>query len=412
MSFDKLCDIYVEHEYYNSGASERLEMQLVPSIGSRSLIRKNHIVVRNKKNLFSIYGDVFTEKPNGTGKEPKRDFKLSFALIVSDPYFLQASNLLLPEREDLMGREIILEQGNSRAVYYFHNDRDVLIDSKAFLSNGIQVDRTDMVYLNPLSFTKEGLKELDDLCLLPNIAYDKDDKIDDAYSFYTVIDPAVKDPADINKKNRIFEADFSPFGSGIYAFAYSYGPEDARKDATTSFYLNNEFYGLRHFAVIDLFFYKNINDNFKLLKKDLYLSIKARESCWRYNIISKYNEYEDLKIISEPSDLFPQTGVQKTMKNGETAVVFESQSDLKFKQVAERFYGLSGKHIETLGIVLDDEDDEDDSGGNGDNNGSSAAEGAIKRLPNPKVENLVLEKLNAGTESEEIKPYSDLFVYI
>lgn len=404
MSFDKLCDIYVEHEYYNSGASERLEMQLVPSIGSRSLIRKNHIVVRNKKNLFSIYGDVFTEKPNGTGKEPKRDFKLSFALIVSDPYFLQASNLLLPEREDLMGREIILEQGNSRAVYYFHNDRDVLIDSKAFLSNGIQVDRTDMVYLNPLSFTKEGLKELDDLCLLPNIAYDKDDKIDDAYSFYTVIDPA-----DTNKKNSIFEADFSPFGSGIYAFTYSYKLDGARKNATTSFYLNNEFYGLRPFAVIDLFFYKNINDDFKLLKKDLYLSITARESFWRYNIISKHNKYDGLKIISEPSDLFPQTGVQKTMKNGETAIVFESQSELKFKQVAERFYGLSGIHIETLGIVLDDEDD---GGGNGDNNGSPAAEGPIQRLPNPKVENLVLEKLNTGTESEVIKPYSDLFVYI
>ena len=121
-------------------------------------------------------------------------------------------------------------------------------------------------------------------CLLNNFDYDKDGKrrcydkdhpINDAYSFDTVIDPSEKDPWDIKRQNRIFKADFSPFGSDLYLFKYSFDLDGGRKDAITNFYLNNEFYGLRPFAVIDLFFYKSIDENFKLLKKDLYQVVNA-----------------------------------------------------------------------------------------------------------------------------------------
>ena len=217
MKFPKLCDLCIEHEYYNAGTSERLKMQLIPSVESVRLIKNKHIVIHNHKNVFSIYGDVFSPETSDGGQKFKSEFKLSFALTVSDPYFFDASNLKRPEKEDSGSKETTLKQGNTKTVYYFHNNRNGLVDSKAYLSTGKEVGEDDIVCLNPLTFTREGLKELLDLSLSPNIVYGEGDQLDDTYSFSTMVDPA--NPNDIN---RIFKADLSAFGGGVYTFTYSY----------------------------------------------------------------------------------------------------------------------------------------------------------------------------------------------
>ena len=54
MKFPRLCDLCIDHEYYNAEASERLAVQLVPSAESARLIRNNRMVLRKNNNVFSL----------------------------------------------------------------------------------------------------------------------------------------------------------------------------------------------------------------------------------------------------------------------------------------------------------------------------------------------------------------------
>jgi hypothetical protein len=399
MSFERIGDLHFQHEYYNFRYSKRLELKLIPSIQSTELIRKKRISIRNNGTSLSLYGDVYNEKNNGT-KELKSEFKLSFALIVNDPYFLNASELPIPKKADLPGPEITLKQAESKKVYYFHNKRTDLIGNKAYLSTAALVGESDIIALRPQRFSIEQLKELTNLSLTTEIKYLEGDELEKIYSLYEIRNPS--SPGEIK---RTFFVDLGRFSTGQYSFSYNYESGTGSVNETADFYLDNQFYGLRPFAVIDLYFHADISNNYRMLDKDLYVSIAARESYWRYNIINRFNTYEDLALSTEPTNLFPSTGTKKTMTNGEASLVFESLSKLKTKQMLEAAYELNGKHVETLGIAIGDNEPDDDA------ESAPANSGLIKILPNPKAENLVLEKVTTGS-TEETKIYSDLFVYI
>lgn len=384
MKFPKLCDICIEHGYYNAGISERLAMELVPSAESARLMDNRHMIFRKKKNVFSIYGDIFNAQ-----RDFKSEFKLSFALVVPDPYFFDASNLARPEEVDSGSTRTALREGNSKTVYYFHNRRTALIDSKAYLSNGKNVDRADLVLLYPMAFTMEGLDEISDVRLSKPDLDIVDELTNKPYDYHVSVDP--KDGA---KVNRIFKVELTPFGSGHYAFSYKEMSEPA------VFYLNDEFYGLRPFAVIDLFFFNNIESPYKPVPEDtkppkiFHLSLPARNCKWRYKVISKFNRYEGLKISSDPSTY---TFTVTSPAEGET--IFQSEHSLPLRQVLESTLELRGIHVETLGI------DRGASAAGGA--GSQPVEGRICGLPNPMIENLVLKKLNGQREY-----FCDMFVYI
>lgn len=399
MSFERLGDLHFEHEYYNFGHSNRLELQLIPSAESTELIRKKRILIRKDGTSFSLYGDAYKEKTDGT-KELKSEFKLSFALLVTDPYLLNASELPIPKKAELPDQEVTPKQAQAKNVYYFHNKRTDLIGDKAYLSTAAQVGESDIVPIRPQRFSIEQLKELSNLSLNTEIKYAAGDKLEKTFSLHKVINPSL--PTEIS---RTLTIDLDRFSAGHYRFSYTYESDEGPVIETADFYLDNQFYGLRPFAVIDLYFYTDISENYRMLAKDLYLSIAARESYWRYNIINKFNTYEDLTVSTVPPDLFPSTGTRKTMANGESTLVFKSLSKLKTKQVLDTSHVLNGKHVETLGIAGgDNEPDSDDES-------TPTNSSLIKKLPNPKAENLVLEKDLTG-DGEEIKIFSDLFVYI
>ena len=406
MKFPKLCDICVKHEYYNAGTSERLKMQLVPSVESERWIKNHHILVRNNKNVFSIYGDVFEpkEKPEdeeSIEKELKREFRLSFALTVSDPYFFDASDLRRPEEVDSGGTKTALRQDNSKTVYYFHNNRTDLIEGMACLSKAKHVSENDLVLLYPLTFAMEGLDEIFDLNLATVIPYIEDDE--KPYEYFTMVDPEDRDNI-----NRIFRVDLSPFGNGHYVFSYK-KDKNGNEPVLADFCLNDEFYGLRPFAVIDLFFYKDMNTHYKPPNKVYHLFLPARKCWWRYHIISKFKKYENLKIMSVPNTPAVQftEGEETILSNGETAMVFESSEERALKQVMETSLELRGTYVPTLGIEHNDD-------GDGDNE-TTAVESRIRRLPNPTIENLVLKESEESEESNGVKEYDyycDMFVYI
>jgi len=419
MKFPRLCDLCIDHEYYNAEASERLAVQLVPSAESARLIRNNRMVVRKNNNVFSLYGDVFN-----TENEFESEFKLSFALIVSDPYFFDASNLKRPEEVDSGGTQTALREGNSKTVYYFHNHRTELIDSKAYLSNARNVGQGDLVLLYPTAFTMKGLEEISDVKLSkPDIDIVRDETYT-PYEYRVAVDPQ-----DETKARRIFEVNLTPVGSGHYAFSYKETSEKAL------FYLNDEFYSLRPFAVIDLFFSNDIASDYKPLTEDkkrpktFHLSIPARRCPWRYRVIRKFNEYDNLEISSElQNQPFDENDVG-TPANGE--FIFESKIAWPLKQVLETALDLNGTYVETLGIDYDDggAGGDDGAGGDGGAGGNGAAggdgggegeedaddgdgtpqhfRGKICRLPNPTIENLVLRDVK-----DDMKYYCDVFVYI
>ena len=401
MSFERLADLHFEHEYYNSPQSKRLELKLIPSAESTKLIRKKRIVIRNNGTSFSLYGDVYNKKGDGT-RELKSEFKLSFALVDDDPYFFNASELPIPNQAVLPAAEVTLKQAQSKRVYYFHNKRTDLLEDKAYLSTAAQVGEADIIAIHPQRFSLEQLKEMTNLSLISEIKYSASDELDKAFLLQEIMNPSL--PTEIK---RTLTVDLNHFSGGRYSFSYNYESETGPVTETADFYLDNQFYGLRPFAVIDFYFYNDISENYRMLDNDLYLAIAARESYWRYNVINKFNTYEDLTISAAPSGLFPSTGTQKEMTNGETALVFESLAKLKTRQILETAYELNGKHIETLGIAggeIEPDDDEDDEA-------TPADSSLITTLPKPKAENLVLEKVTIDG-SEEMKILSDLFVYI
>lgn len=404
MSFDRLADLHFEHEYYNSANSNRLELKLIPSVESTELIRKKRIIIRNNGTSFSFYGDIYNKKNDGT-KELKSEFKLSFALIVTDPYFLNSSELPIPKEVDLSASEVTLKQAKEKSVYYFHNKRSDLIGGKAYLSSVAQVGKSDIIALRPQRFSLEQLKELSNLSLNTEIKYLAGDDLRKMFSLHEIINPSL--PTEIK---RTLTVDLDRFSAGHYSFSYNYESAAGSVSEMADFYLDNHFYGLRPFAVVDLFFYADISNNYRMLDKDLYLSVAARETYWRYNIINKFNTYEDLVINTVPTGLFPLAGARKTMTNGEAALVFESLAKLKTKQVLEATYLLAGKHVETLGIAIGDNVPDED-GVEGDDEPTLASPASIKILPKPNAENLVMEKVVTG-DNEETKIFSDLFVYI
>jgi hypothetical protein len=416
MSLNKLCKIHIDHEYYNSDTSNLLEMNLIPSVESTKLIKNNRIVIKKGKKTFSLYGDIYNKN-----EKLKNEFTLNFALTVTDPWFHSASNLSINKCTYNQNKtEVTLKEGNTSTAYYFHNKRNVMEsiyslpkseidnlfetfelnypmsylfpDAMECLSKEKQVGDSDLVYLNPLRFRRERLKRLNNLKIVNN-----DNSISGVSNFFTIENPLIPD-----HKNRILEVDLSSFNTGLYQFVYI---SDGQKE-TVKFYLNNQFYALKPFAVIDLHFNNLIHDNFKLLNKDVYISFSARKSFWRYYIIMKYNIYKCLKICSGN---FSLEGTEKTMKSGEKAVVFKFPKEQTLKQVSDESYQLNGIHVETLdnNFMGDDCENVIDI----DNNDSSDE---IIKLPKPKVENLVIEKKSGSENSnqDEYIFYSDLYFYI
>ena len=225
MIFHKLCDIVVEHGYYNDANSARLQLQLVPAVESARSLRNGHIQIKQNANVFTLLGDVFTasDKPLGDPEGPKLKglFKLSFALVASDPHFQQATSLHSSELAAWDSEDGVLEVSGARKVYYFHNQRSVLTAGKAYLSGGAEVARTDQVLLYPVTFSVAARREVTEVTLLPHIAHGSGDQTDSAYGMRTITDPA-----DPDQVQRWFDVDMRPFGSGYYPFRMTYREED------------------------------------------------------------------------------------------------------------------------------------------------------------------------------------------
>jgi len=135
------------------------------------------------------------------------------------------------------------------------------------------------------------------------------------------------------------------------------------------------------------------------------LFIPARRCWWRYRVISKFNRYKNLVISPGPwYYFFSQSGTESNA-NGE--IIFESWLPWPLKQTLESSFELRGTHVETLGMVPEDDAVEAEEASELEEDAAPVDDGVIRRLPLPTVENLIMKKVN-GVK----KYYCDMFVYI
>lgn len=296
LSFKPIFKVSVSHSYYSLLSSR--DIKIVPFAESEKLCRRLSLILKESDGSYFLLCDA--DKLDGLVKELSHENKVlsfSFFLFADNPYFINFTDTPLDQSSD---------------IAYFTNRNANKSGQQILLHEGENVSRKDKVKI--LSFYE--------------LSFDQDKKVEIKDSFDNLV--WVKDlkaGEKIQLSNQVL-----PLGK------YSLFINGQQSD---TFVLYTNIPAKRPIGIVQVFFsgeYKDIlKESFTDLDVpffDFKISYSSRNTYWKYLIIGKYNgNLGHTKVEGKENNFVFKGPEEQTLKNGQKAFVFTSESPLPIKQI-------------------------------------------------------------------------------
>ncbi len=359
IKFARLFEVNISHTYYITKISP--DFEIAPTFRCQEQLQNYKLLFRKTATGFIVLYEV---NQDGNPLIPiAENVKFSFVLKSKNPYLHNFTNLPLDSQPN--------------DIFYLHNNRqngddgndDLQLTSKNVVSQRDRLELRPQFFQygyessNPTSSSTVYLEILDefmDTLLQKTVA---------------LVEGVLNYPVDLRGHEPgkfILKID----GSEMLIF-----------------YADDDLFGQNIFGVVDVYRNEQLEDAYEFVDTDngvipkLYtVKLRRRKTFWRYHIIPKYSTIDEPENItierSNQSPAFNRQG-ERVNIDGLQAVVFKSENDLPHRENPIKNIKLNkikGKRENTL----------------------------IEDLPNPSI--MTLPK--PQDTNDEIKYYSDIFVYI